>query len=74
MTNICYVDIYDNLEHKDEDIHKEYVKKLKNKNQDKLTTTAKLILDKKFTYYEIYESRDFVNGILGGALKYSDIE
>lgn len=72
VTNICYVDIYDKLEHKDEDIHKEYVKKLENQNQDKLTTTAKLILDKKFTYYKIYESRDFVNGILGGALKYSD--
>lgn len=72
VTNICYVDIYDKLEHKDEDIHSKYVKKLENPNQDKLTTTAKLILDKKFTYYKIYESRDFVNGILGGALKYSD--
>lgn len=72
ITNICYVDIYDKLKHKDGDIHSQYIKNLKNENQDKLTMRAKLLLEKKFTYYKIYESRDFVNGILGGALKYSD--
>ena len=72
VTNISYVDVYDNLKNKDTNVHATYIKKLSNDNQDKLTIRAKLLLDKKFTYYKIYESRDFVNGILGGALKYSD--
>ncbi|MFQ7349326.1 MAG: hypothetical protein ACLRN4_05450 [Anaerococcus vaginalis] len=72
VTNISYVDVYDNLKNKDTNVHATYIKKLSNDNQDKLTIRAKLLLEKKFTYYKIYESRDFVNGILGGALKYSD--
>lgn len=72
VTNISYVDVYDNLKNKETNVHATYIKKLSNDNQDKLTIRAKLLLEKKFTYYKIYESRDFVNGILGGALKYSD--
>lgn len=72
VTNISYVDVYDNLKNKDTNVHATYIKKLSNEKQNKLTIRAKLLLEKKFTYYKIYESRDFVNGILGGALKYSD--
>lgn len=72
VTNISYVDVYDNLKNKDTNVHATYIKKLSNEKQNKLTIRAKLLLEKKFTYYKIYESRDFVNGLLGGALKYSD--
>lgn len=72
VTNISYVDVYDNLKNKDTNVHATYIKNLSNDKQNKLTIRAKLLLDKKFTYYKIYESRDFVNGLLGGALKYSD--
>lgn len=72
VTNISYVDVYDKLKNKDTNVHETYIKNLSNDNQDKLTIRAKLLLEKKFTYYKIYESRDFVNGLLGGALKYSD--
>ena len=72
VTNISYVDVYDNLKNKETNVHATYIKKLSNEKQNKLTIRAKLLLEKKFTYYKIYESRDFVNGILGGALKYSD--
>ncbi|MDU4447865.1 MAG: hypothetical protein E7I76_07700 [Anaerococcus vaginalis] len=72
VTNISYVDVYDNLKNKDTNVHATYIKNLSNDKQNKLTVRAKLLLEKKFTYYKIYESRDFVNGLLGGALKYSD--
>lgn len=72
VTNISYVDVYDNLKNKDTNVHTTYIKNLSNDKQNKLTIRAKLLLEKKFTYYKIYESRDFVNGLLGGALKYSD--
>lgn len=72
VTNISYVDVYDNLKNKDTNVHATYIKNLSNDKQNKLTIRSKLLLEKKFTYYKIYESRDFVNGILGGALKYSD--
>ena len=72
VTNISYVDVYDKLKNKDTNVHTTYIKNLSNDKQNKLTIRAKLLLEKKFTYYKIYESRDFVNGILGGALKYSD--
>lgn len=72
VTNISYVDVYDNLKNKDTNVHATYIKNLSNDKQNKLTIRAKLLLEKKFTHYKIYESRDFVNGLLGGALKYSD--
>lgn len=72
VTNISYVDVYDNLKNKDTNVHATYIKNLSNDKQNKLTIRAKLLLEKKFTYYKVYESRDFVNGLLGGALKYSD--
>lgn len=72
VTNISYVDVYDNLKNKDTNVHATYIKNLSNDKQNKLTIRSKLLLEKKFTYYKIYESRDFVNGLLGGALKYSD--
>lgn len=72
VTNISYVDVYDNLKNKDTNVHTTYIKNLSNDKQNKLTIRSKLLLEKKFTYYKIYESRDFVNGLLGGALKYSD--
>lgn len=72
VTNISYVDVYDNLKNKETNVHATYIKNLSNDKQNKLTIRSKLLLEKKFTYYKIYESRDFVNGLLGGALKYSD--
>lgn len=72
VTNISYVDVYDKLKNKDTNVHSTYIKNLSNDKQNKLTIRAKLLLEKKFTYYKIYESKDFVNGLLGGALKYSD--
>lgn len=72
VTNISYVDVYDNLKNKDTNVHATYIKNLSNDKQNKLTIRSKLLLEKKFTYYKIYESKDFVNGLLGGALKYSD--
>ena len=74
VTNVCYVDIYDKLDKKNGNPHADYVRKLADENQDKVTIRAKLLLEKNFTYYKIYESRDFVDGILGGALKYSELD
>ncbi|EEB36576.1 hypothetical protein ANHYDRO_00566 [Anaerococcus hydrogenalis DSM 7454] len=72
VSNVCYIDVFDNL--KKDRLHETFIKELSDEKQEKKTVRAKLLLDKKFSYYKIYESRDFVNGILGGALKYSEDE
>ena len=71
VTNQCYIDVYDKLDSDDKKIHEKFVRELSNEDQDKTTIRASLILDKKFTHYKIYESRDFIDGSLGGALKYA---
>ena len=72
VSNVCYIDVFDSL--KKDKLHKTFVRELADEKQDKKTKRAKLLMDKKFSYYKIYESRDFVDGILGGALKYSEDE
>ncbi|NVF11105.1 hypothetical protein HV819_03745 [Anaerococcus sp. AGMB00486] len=72
VKNVCYIDVFDTLNPKDKNLHKSFVRELSNENQTIEENTAKLILDKKLSYYKIYESRDFINAILGGALKYAD--
>lgn len=71
VTNQCYIDIYDKLDPDNKKIHEKFVRELSNEDQDKTTISASLILDKKFTHYKIYESREFIDGTLGGALKYA---
>ena len=56
VTNISYVDVYDNLKNKDTNVHATYIKNLSNDKQNKLTIRAKLLLEKKFTYYKVYKS------------------
>ena len=72
VSNVCYIDVFDNL--KKDRLHETFIKELSDEKQEEKTVRAKLLLDKKFSYYKIYESRDFVDGILGGALKYSEDE
>ena len=40
-------------------------------NQERNTREATIFLNRKLNGYEINESRDFINAILGGALEYA---
>lgn len=74
VKNVCYIDVYDRLNPDDKNLHNSFIRELSKEHQDFEEITASLILDKKFTHYKIYESRDFINAVLGGALKYADQE
>lgn len=69
ISNINYVESFNavkNLE--EENQHEAYMKELSKDGADIKSTDAKIFLKRKLFGYEIYESREFINGIIGGAL------
>lgn len=69
ISNVNYVECFDavkNLE--EENQHEAYMKELSKDGADIKNTDAKIFLKKKLFGYEIYESREFINGIIGKAL------
>lgn len=71
ISNVDYIDVFEKMDvDGKKDVHSQYMNKLKTTKQRE-KTRAKLILEKKLGHYKIYESRKFVDGILGGALKYA---
>ena len=74
ISNVNYIDIYDKVDDSESDdkIHSDYMALLSDPNQEKNTREATIFLKRKFSGYDINESRDFINAILGGALEYAD--
>lgn len=74
VANVNYIDIYDKVPDDDneEQVHYDYMAALSDPNQERNMYEAKIYLERKFTGYNFYESREFINAILGGALDYAD--
>lgn len=74
VTNVNYIDVYDSIEDIDDDekIHQAYIELLNSPSTDRSENEATLFFKRKFSGYDIYESRDFINAILGGALEKAD--
>lgn len=70
ISNVNYIDIYDSLGANPS--HKVYMDKLANENSPKNKTSVKILIKKSLFRNQIYESRPFVNAILGGALDHTD--
>ncbi|WP_243342310.1 hypothetical protein [Anaerococcus sp. AGMB09787] len=70
ISNVNYIDIYDSLGANPS--HKVYMDKLANENSPKNKTSVKILIKKSLFRNQIYESRPFVNAILGKALDYTD--
>lgn len=69
ISNVNYVDCFDKIKHlEEENQHEAYMKELSKDGAEVKSSDAKIFLKKKLFGYEIYESRDFINGIIGGAL------
>ena len=74
VKNVNYIDIYDSVEG-DEDqtvVHNNYVEKLLTPSKDRTVMEANIFLERTIKGYRVYETRDFINAILGGALEYAD--
>ena len=74
VKNVNYIDIYDSVEG-DEDqtvVHNNYVKKLLTPSKDRTVMEANIFLQRTIKGYRVYETREFINAILGGALEYAD--
>ena len=74
VKNVNYIDVYDSVEG-DEDqtvVHNNYVKKLLTPSKDRTVMEANIFLERTIKGYRVYETRDFINAILGGALEYAD--
>ena len=76
VTNVNYIDVFDKIpeSESEEKIHADYMLALANPDQEKHTHEAKIFLQRKFSGFKIYESRNFINAIIGGALDYADGE
>lgn len=74
VTNVNYIDVYDLVDDEsDEDmIHRQYMELLASPTSPKHTYEASIYLKRRFNGYEIYETREFINAILGGALSYAE--
>lgn len=70
ISNVNYIDIYDSLGANPS--HKAYMDKLSNENSQQNKTSVKILIKKSLFRNQIYESRPFVNAILGGALDHTD--
>lgn len=69
ITNVNYVKAFDKVKNLEkENQHQAYMKELSSDKAEVHSLDAKIFLKKKTFGYEIYESRDFINGIIGGAL------
>lgn len=75
LKNLDYVEVFDEVSAKEgEEMDRDFIKALEAGEGKAYTTEGKLLLVRKFSGYDIYESRDFINGILGGALRHSKIK
>lgn len=73
VTNVNYIDVFDKVRKRNpSNLHKEYMSALSSESEKKSSQTARLIFKRRFSGYKIYESKEFVNAILGGALDYAD--
>jgi hypothetical protein len=74
VSNVNYIDVFEKLpeDADDEKLHKDYMVALSDPNQELNTRKATVYFERKFNGYKFYESREFVNAILGGALEYAE--
>lgn len=74
IKNVNYIDIYDGIEGNDDQtiVHNNYVKELLTPNKDRTVMEANIFLERTLKGYKVYETREFINAILGGALEYAD--
>ena len=74
ISNVNYIDVYEKIDDSEDDqkIHNDYMAALSDPNQEKNTREATIFLKRTLSGYDINESRDFVNAILGGALEYAE--
>lgn len=69
IENINYIDVYNSLG--EDKSHEAYMKALKNKDAPRKKARVSIFIRDKMFSKKIYESRPFVNAILGGALDYA---
>lgn len=69
IENVNYIDVYNSLEAGAS--HKDYIKALSSKDYPKKKARVSIFVRNKMFSKKIYESRPFVNAILGGALDYA---
>lgn len=74
ISNVNYIDVYEKIDDSEDDqkIHNDYMAALSDPNQEKNTREATIFLKRTLSGYDINESRDFINAILGGALEYAE--
>lgn len=74
INNVNYIDVYEKIDDSEDDqkIHNDYMAALSDPNQEKNTREATVFLKRTISGYDINESRDFINAILGGALEYAN--
>lgn len=74
VKNVNYIDVYDGVEENEDEtvVHNNYVKALLNPDQDRSMMEATIFLERTIKGYRVYETREFINAILGGALEYAD--
>lgn len=74
INNVNYIDVYEKVDDSEDEskIHSDYMAALADPNQETNTREATILLTRTLSGYDISESRDFVNAILGGALEYAE--
>lgn len=74
VKNVNYIDMYDRIEANEDQtvVHNNYVKELLAPNQDRTVMEANIFLERTIKGYRVYETREFINAILGGALERAD--
>lgn len=70
VENVNYIDVYNSLEAGVS--HEDYIKALSREDNPKKKARVSIFIRDKMFSKKIYESRPFVNAILGGALDYAN--
>lgn len=70
IENVNYIDVYNSLEAGSS--HEDYIKALSREDNPKKKARVSIFIRDKMFSKKIYESRPFVNAILGGALDYAN--
>lgn len=70
IENVNYIDVYNSLEAGAS--HEDYIKALSREDNPKKKARVSIFIRDKMFSKKIYESRPFVNAILGGALDYAN--
>ena len=70
IKNVNYIEMYDTIADDPDQtkVHNNYIKALANPNHDRTVTEAKVFLQRSLRGYKVYETKEFINAILGGAL------